>query len=132
MLTIEAEDQVTLKVTVAEVSRSVVKQLGFNTSITGDNGGISFQNPTNLGGSINWRAAASATGSIGALDLSTYVNAMEQAGVMRTLAEPSLTASPASRRNSMSAATSASPPARTSTTMAASRVNIPRWNTASA
>jgi pilus assembly protein CpaC len=73
MLTIEAEDQVTLKVTVAEVSRSVVKQLGFNTSISGDNG-------------------ANAAGSIGSLDLSTYVNAMEQAGVMKTLAEPSLTA----------------------------------------
>ena len=92
MLTIEAEDQVTLKVTVAEVSRSVVKQLGFNTSISGDNGGIAFQNPTNLGGSVNWRATANAAGSIGSLDLSTYVNAMEQAGVMKTLAEPSLTA----------------------------------------
>jgi pilus assembly protein CpaC len=92
MLTIEAEDQVTLKVTVAEVSRSIVKQLGFNTSISGDNGGISFQNPTNLGGSVNWRAAASAAGSIGSLDISAYVNAMEQAGVMKTLAEPSLTA----------------------------------------
>ncbi|WP_137155329.1 type II and III secretion system protein family protein [Rhizobium sp. FKL33] len=92
MLTIEAEDQVTLKVTVAEVSRSIVKQLGFNTSISGDNGGISFQNPTNLGGSVNWTAAANASGSIGSLDISSYMNAMEQAGVMKTLAEPSLTA----------------------------------------
>ena len=92
LLTIEAEDQVTLKVTVAEVSRSVIKQLGFNSSVSGTNGAISFQNPTNLGASTNWLTGASATGSIGALDISTFVNAMEQAGVMRTLAEPSLTA----------------------------------------
>lgn len=92
LLTIEAEDQVTLKVTVAEVSRSIVKQLGFSGSVTGDNGAITFQNPTNLGGAVNWGQTANAHGSIGNLDISTFMNAMEQAGVMRTLAEPSLTA----------------------------------------
>jgi pilus assembly protein CpaC len=92
MLTIEAEDQVTLKVTVAEVSRSVMKQLGFNGSVSGDNGTISFQNPTNLGGATNWINPTHATGTIGGLDITAFVNAMEQAGVMRTLAEPSLTA----------------------------------------
>ncbi|RYE58816.1 MAG: BON domain-containing protein, partial [Rhizobiaceae bacterium] len=54
MLTIEAEDQVSLKVTVAEVSRTVMKQLGFNSSVSGDNGQIAFQYPTNLGGATNW------------------------------------------------------------------------------
>lgn len=92
LLTIEAEDQVTLKVTVAEVSRSVLKQLGFNSSISGANGSITFQNPTNLGASVNAFSDAAVKGSIGGLDISTFVNAMEQAGVMRTLAEPSLTA----------------------------------------
>ena len=92
MLTIEAEDQVSLKVTVAEVSRTVMKQLGFNSSVTGDNGGIAFQYPTNLGGATNWMNPTKAAGTIGGLDISTFVNAMEQAGVMRTLAEPSLTA----------------------------------------
>jgi pilus assembly protein CpaC len=92
MLTIEAEDQVTLKVTVAEVSRQVLKQLGFNSSVSGANGAITFQNPTNLGGSVNWFTGTNVKGSLGAFDISTYVNAMEQAGVMRTLAEPSLTA----------------------------------------
>lgn len=92
MLTIEAEDQVTLKVTVAEVSRSVMKQLGFNTSMSGVNGSIAFQNPTNLGGATKWINTTNANGSIGGVDISTFVNAMEQAGVMRTLAEPSLTA----------------------------------------
>ena len=92
MLKIEAEDQVTLKVTVAEVSRQVLKQLGFNGSVSGANGAITFQNPTNLGGSVNWLAGTNVQGTLGAFDISTYINAMEQAGVMRTLAEPSLTA----------------------------------------
>jgi pilus assembly protein CpaC len=92
MLTIEAEDQVMLKVTVAEVSRSVMKQLGVNGSVAGDNGAITFQNPTSLGGSTKWVNSTMASGRLGGLDISAFVNAMEQAGVMRTLAEPSLTA----------------------------------------
>jgi pilus assembly protein CpaC len=92
MLTIEAEDQVTLKVTVAEVSRQVMKQLGFNGSISGDSGAITFENPTNLGGATNWINSSGLSGKLGNFDISTFVNAMEQAGVMRTLAEPSLTA----------------------------------------
>jgi pilus assembly protein CpaC len=92
MLTIEAEDQVTLKVTVAEVSRQVMKQLGFNGTISGDSGAIQFQNPSNLGGATNWVTGTNLSGKLGNFDISTFVNAMEQAGVMRTLAEPSLTA----------------------------------------
>ena len=92
MLKIEGEDQVTLKVTVAEVSRQVLKQLGFNGSIQGSNGGISFRNPTNLGGAADWISNGSLGGTVGGMALASYVSAMEQAGVMRTLAEPSLTA----------------------------------------
>ncbi len=92
LLTIEGEDQVTLKVTVAEVSRQVLKQLGFNGSISGKDGSISYANPSNLGNAINVAGTGALTGSIGGTALATYMNAMEQAGVMRTLAEPSLTA----------------------------------------
>nr|WP_313526553.1 type II and III secretion system protein family protein [Shinella sp.] len=92
MLKIDGEDQVTLKVTVAEVSRQVLKQLGFNGSVQGSSGGISFRNPTNLGGAADWVSNGALAGSIGGLNLASYVSAMEQAGVMRTLAEPSLTA----------------------------------------
>ncbi|MCZ7484330.1 type II and III secretion system protein family protein [Rhizobium rhizogenes] len=93
MLTIEGEDQVTLKVTVAEVSRQVLKQLGFNGSIGNSNNGFEFSNPSNLGNAIS-TASKIASGSIGSgsLNFATYLNAMEQAGVVRTLAEPSLTA----------------------------------------
>ncbi|MGF9693708.1 type II and III secretion system protein family protein [Rhizobium sp. 0TCS1.26] len=96
LLTIEGEDQVTLKVTVAEVSRQVLKQLGFNGTIStigsAASGGISFANPANLGNAIAVGGLGRAGGTIGTTSLATYVNAMEQAGVMRTLAEPSLTA----------------------------------------
>ncbi|WP_421363348.1 type II and III secretion system protein family protein [Agrobacterium rosae] len=92
MLTIEGEDQVTLKVTVAEVSRQVLKQLGFNGSISGSSGNVSFSNPSNLGNAIGLVGTGNITGTIGKLTLGSYFNAMEQAGVMRTLAEPSLTA----------------------------------------
>lgn len=97
LLTIEGEDQVTLKVTVAEVSRQVLKQLGFNGSVSDGSSGITFQNPSNLGNSVGVTNALggvlpTAVGSIAGYTISSYINAMEQAGVMRTLAEPSLTA----------------------------------------
>jgi len=93
LLKIDGEDQVTLKVTVAEVSRQVLKQLGFNSSITGGSGTFVNSNPANLGTlSTGLNFAQIANGSIGGRNISSYVNAMEQAGVMRTLAEPSLTA----------------------------------------
>lgn len=95
LLTITAEDQVMLKVTVAEVSRQVLKQLGFSGRIYSETSGdgITFRNPANLGNAVNPIASA-VTGAIGSgsMNFASYINAMEQAGVMRTLAEPSLTA----------------------------------------
>jgi len=91
LLDIDGEDQVTLKVTVAEVSRQVLKQLGFNTYI--NSGSTAFQsvNPVGLGKALS-NTAAAISGNIGSIDINAYVRAMEQAGVMKTLAEPSLTA----------------------------------------
>ena len=94
LLRIDGEDQVMLKVTVAEVSRQVMKQLGASGFIGSSSGeGISFRNPSNLGNAVN-AFASKLTGTIGSGSgmFATYLNAMEQAGVMRTLAEPSLTA----------------------------------------
>ncbi|WP_099867223.1 type II and III secretion system protein family protein [Pararhizobium haloflavum] len=96
LLNIEGEDQVTLKVTVAEVSRQVLKQLGFNTfaSVSGSRLGGSFasQLPANLGKPAFETSGGNLIGSFGDFDINSYMNAMERAGVMRTLAEPSLTA----------------------------------------
>lgn len=98
LLQIQGEDQVTLKVTVAEVQRSVVKQLGLDGLVKGTIDGVSFaaatDNPFGLGKAIA-EAGADFTNLSGANDLngvSGQLRALEQAGVMRTLAEPSLTA----------------------------------------
>ena len=91
LIQIIGEDQVTLKVTVAEVSRSVMKQLGVSMIASGDSNGISWgavsETFAGLGKPISGSGA-----SIGTSVLDAYLNAMEQSGVMKTLAEPTLTA----------------------------------------
>ncbi|KQT83057.1 type II and III secretion system protein family protein [Aurantimonas sp. Leaf443] len=95
LLQIAGEDQVTLKVTVAEVQRSVIKQLGFNSSASGAIDGISFassgDNPFALGNRLT-NNLLNASGTLGNTTIAGSLAALEQAGVMRTLAEPSLTA----------------------------------------
>jgi pilus assembly protein CpaC len=91
MLQIIGEDQVTLKVTVAEVSRNVMRQLGVNMVGRGNVDGISWgalsENAFGLG-----KPLSGSTLSLGGSMIDSYINAMEQAGVMKTLAEPTLTA----------------------------------------
>jgi pilus assembly protein CpaC len=84
LLQIVGEDQVSLKVTVAEVSRNVMKQLG--VKLIGQADGIRFDafSPETL--------LQAGTGMGGANALSGTLNALEQAGVMKTLAEPTLSA----------------------------------------
>ncbi|MBB3396156.1 type II and III secretion system protein family protein [Rhizobium sp. BK060] len=96
LLRIEGEDQVTLKVTIAEIRRDVLKQLGFDNLISNSAGLTVAQ----LGTPAADGAAATTAGglaalfksSIGKYDISNYLNALEQAKVVRTLAEPTLTA----------------------------------------
>ncbi len=96
MLQIEGEDQVTLKVTVAEIKRSVLKQIGFDNLVSKSSGLTVAQ----LGNISNDASAATAAGglaslfktAVGKYNINTYLNALEQAGAVRTLAEPTLTA----------------------------------------
>ena len=92
MLQIIGEDQVTLKVTVAEVSRSVMKQLGVNMIGNGGADGITWS-AVNLPSYGLGKPISESSGlALGSSALQAYVNAMEQSGVMKTLAEPTLTA----------------------------------------
>jgi pilus assembly protein CpaC len=95
LLQIQGEDQVTLKVTVAEVQRSIVKQLGLNGSVSGSSDGVAFfggvDNPFALGKALS-SSGIGAAGAVGDVNFDAMLSALEQAGVMRTLAEPSLTA----------------------------------------
>jgi pilus assembly protein CpaC len=91
LLKIIGEDQVMLKVTVAEVSRNVMKQLGVNMIGNGDSNGISWGAFTESLPGLG-KPLAPTGFSLGTSALDAYLNAMEQAGVMKTLAEPTLTA----------------------------------------
>ncbi|TIP23400.1 MAG: type II and III secretion system protein family protein [Mesorhizobium sp.] len=92
LLQIIGDDQVTLKVTVAEVSRSVMKQLGVNLIGDGGSNGISWSALSSPAYGLGKPLSQSSGLSIGTSALQAYINAMEQSGVMKTLAEPTLTA----------------------------------------
>ena len=92
LIQIVGEDQVTLKVTVAEVSRNVMKQLGMNVIGKGMANGISWSQVAGVPGTFAEPLAASSNFSLQGSKIGAYLNAMEDAGVMKTLAEPTLTA----------------------------------------
>jgi pilus assembly protein CpaC len=90
-LTIRGRDQVMLKVTVAEMQRDVIKQLGVDLNGAFNYGsavlGFNTVNPFSVSGLTPDSFVSAQTPSI-----SATLRAMERAGVIRTLAEPNLTA----------------------------------------
>jgi len=81
--------QVMLKVTIAEVSRETVKQLGINLSAN-FNGGLTtgfVSAPSSAAPGV-----VSAAFGVGNLSIDATLKALEQRGAVRTLAEPTLTA----------------------------------------
>ncbi|MDB5626698.1 MAG: type and secretion system protein [Tardiphaga sp.] len=95
-IAVRGRDQVMLKVTVAEVQRNIVKQLGvdlsgsmsYGTAVVNFNNVNSFK--ANGGPLVEGNGISGAFGS--APSVKATLKAMENAGVIRTLAEPSLTA----------------------------------------
>jgi pilus assembly protein CpaC len=95
-IAVRGRDQVMLKVTVAEVARSIIKQMGIDLSgqlnygtavvnFNNSNPFTAFGRPLVAGNTI--------TSSFGATpSVTATLKAMESAGVVRTLAEPNLTA----------------------------------------
>jgi pilus assembly protein CpaC len=96
MLAIEGEDQVQLKVTVAEVQRSIIKQLGvtFNGNIGIGGVGLSANASSPFGINALGPLTNRVTGgfSSGDNNLTLTLRALEQTGAVKTLAEPTLTA----------------------------------------
>jgi len=92
-IAVRGRDQVMLKVTIAEVQRQIIKQLGINLSGSAGYGSavVNFNNtnPFPISGTPN-----SGIPNIGGTFKSVTANlqAMEQSGVIRILAEPTLTA----------------------------------------
>jgi pilus assembly protein CpaC len=95
-LSVRAKDQVMLKVTIAEVQRTVLKQLGVNMNGTWEVGGTTFggvlTNPFSVG--IQDPSSTIAVAKQAGTNLSKGfdIKAMERHGVLRMLAEPTLTA----------------------------------------
>jgi pilus assembly protein CpaC len=91
-ITVQGRDQIMLKVTVAEVRRDVIKQLGvnFNASLGYGSAVLNFNttNPFSAVGAALSTTAISPTFK----GVTATLQAMERAGVIRTLAEPTLTA----------------------------------------
>ena len=96
LITVKGSQQVMLKVTVAEVSRETVKQLGINlgASYTSDGMTTSLLSTQPLGGASNvvTTSAAKLGVAVGPVSLDATLRALERRGAMRTLAEPTLTA----------------------------------------
>jgi pilus assembly protein CpaC len=91
-IVVRARDQIMLRVTVAEVERDVIKQLGINLSGSMNYGTavVNFNN-TNSFSALGQPLSSSAI-TAGFQNITATLQAMEQAGVIHTLAEPSLTA----------------------------------------
>jgi pilus assembly protein CpaC len=94
---VTGEDQVMLKVRIVEVQRSVLKQFGVNLQALFNVGKFAFNlaSLTQVGGAID--AITPNTGykgvySDGSTTIAGVIRAMEQDGVLKTLAEPNLTA----------------------------------------
>jgi pilus assembly protein CpaC len=107
-LTIRGADQVSLRVTVAEIRRDIVKQLGVNLSGSGPNGSFTLDPPFAINGVISGSVAATASEATlnwfkGSGSLSATLQAFERQGVAHTLAEPTATQSPGRPPNSSQA-----------------------------
>ncbi len=102
MLSIGAHEQVLLKVRVAEMQRQISKQFAINLSALATAGGVPIiaatSNPYGLIGEALSSASGVQVGNVGTPahpgpnNIQGVLNALEQAGLMHTLAEPNLTA----------------------------------------
>jgi pilus assembly protein CpaC len=104
MLTIEGEDQVQVKINVAEVQRSLVKQLGIDFNAQNLNiAGLLLNAATSLpyaanpspppsSGGITFPQSYNTVGGVSQGSLSLTIKALEQTNLFKTLAEPTLTA----------------------------------------
>lgn len=89
-ITVQGRDQIMVKVTVAEVKRTVIKQLGLNLNGSLGNGMAVLNFNTTNPFPINGTPTNSVAGHFSSV--TATLQAMEQASVIHTLAEPTLTA----------------------------------------
>ena len=97
-IAVRGRDQVMLKVTVAEVARNIIKQMGIDLTASMNYGtavvNFSNANPFTAYGRplVPGNVASGTFGGGNVPSVTATLRAMESAGVVRTLAEPNLTA----------------------------------------
>jgi len=98
LLTITGEEQVALKVTIAEMEREIVKQLGINLRGSFGEGGFTVGSDGGLSPLTFPFSPGRARGEVGigyqggGVDFGATLQALEETRMVRTLAEPTLTA----------------------------------------
>jgi pilus assembly protein CpaC len=88
MINVHGEEQVHLKVTVAEVHRTVLKQLEIDLATIARRGAAVFSAPLAVAAGVD----AAASWRVGNTEIEARLKALEKNGMLRTLAEPTLTA----------------------------------------
>jgi len=95
-LSVRGKEQVHLKVVIAEVQRTIIKQLGIDLHAILNSGNTALnvvtENPFTVLQQTLSSSVATGTYAIGESGISGSVRAMEQNGLMKLLAEPTLTA----------------------------------------
>ena len=89
-LTIRGLDQVSLRVTVSEIRRDIVKQLGIGWK--SNSLGLNLPDVPGINGASLNAATGTITWGVGLKSLTSTLEAYESHGVVRTLAEPTVTA----------------------------------------
>jgi pilus assembly protein CpaC len=97
IVNVAGNQQVMLKVTVAEVDRTAIKQLGLDLNVTASGGPITglVNSPNASLGDVSGASpisTVSAAANIGPLSISATLKALARRNALRTLAEPTLTA----------------------------------------
>lgn len=95
MISVEGREQVLLKVSVVEMQRNIIKQFGVDLNALVNSGNFAFSAlstlPYPFAGALG-NAVAGAAWSDGSSSVSGVLQALEEDGLLHTLAEPNLTA----------------------------------------
>lgn len=92
LMVVGGTQQVMLQVRFSEMNRSVSKSFGTNFSVLGTSNGLSVDGGTATAAGAGNNGAVTFGFGAGAMDVSLTLEALESRGLVRTLAEPNLTA----------------------------------------
>ena len=91
MMTVQNSEQVMLEVRVLEASRTALRELGIDLSVQNLSGFIYQSNPNLISGAAPKGAALISTNA-GTVSIDVLIQALEEKGVIRTLAKPNVVA----------------------------------------